>query len=588
MRNVRGLVIFVLVVAISGSTVAAARSCLDKDYGNSLVTPAAFIPSDSQNLLRTGNFTYLPGAHYINNRNALDISPINLRIVSQEGASDQANPPVNLYGTRLNITDSDFTVRAQISNLDSSTAALQLYGKVPIIADEFRIERGSVRAEISGNTLTIKTWANPDQNSLSNLGNQTKNQTPNMIKTFKINNLDNTTNNLSLDISKVGARLHFIVNDVDLGTVPTGNIFDSKQVWFGFDAKNGSWQLTNLSVSGDIKVVDASKDPTQTTNVKSLQQLNKLRPDFKIGAAMALGPAVSDPDYAKVAFGGNFGTLTTENALKWQFTEPQENTFTYREADALVDIAKKNDMSVSGHTLVFAEANPAWVTNLPVDTSSDKQKVEAVMINHITNLVSHYSGKIALWDVVNEPINDDDNGLRNHIWYKAMGEDYIAKAFTAAHNADPDAKLFINEYGLENDGDRWDTLFSLVSKLKSNGVPIDGVGFQSHIYDESDAINVGELKQHIRQLADIGLVSRISEMDVIDDPGVNWQSNQYANVFDACYSDPSCISFTTWGVSDRYDYFIDDDRSIQQGYDFLWDENMNPTLAESNINNLIR
>jgi len=135
---------------------------------------------------------------------------------------------------------------------------------------------------------------------------------------------------------------------------------------------------------------------------------------------------------------------------------------------------------------------------------------------------------------------------------------------------------------LESNGERWDTFLALVTKLKKAGVPIDGVGFQAHIYESGDKINTNILKTHIQQLAKIGIKSRISEMDVYDDDGTATQAKQYANVFTACISEPNCKSWTTWGVSDRYDMFKDEGE-VNYGHDFLWDDKMRSTKALTSI-----
>jgi endo-1,4-beta-xylanase len=207
--------------------------------------------------------------------------------------------------------------------------------------------------------------------------------------------------------------------------------------------------------------------------------------------------------------------------------------------------------------------------------------------------MGHYKGKIASWDVVNEPLADydefEDGALyRDHIWYKAMGSDYIATAFKEARKTDPKAQLFINEYGLEEDGDRWDAFLKLVTELKLAGVPIDGVGFQAHVYDTSDAVNPTVLRKHIQALAKIGLKSRISENDVLNDKGTAWQANQFASTLKACFEEPACVSYTTWGFSDRYDTFKDDDGSIQYGEDLPWDKNVQPTPAVQKMKDALK
>jgi endo-1,4-beta-xylanase len=169
-----------------------------------------------------------------------------------------------------------------------------------------------------------------------------------------------------------------------------------------------------------------------------------------------------------------------------------------------------------------------------------------------------------------------------------MGEDYIKIAFAAARKADPQAKLFINEYGLEQDGDRWNTFLSLVTRLKAEGVPIDGVGLQAHVYDiENDAIDPPTLRAHIQSLAQLGLIVRISEMDVDSRGGTELQAQQYAAALDTCLTEVACVSWTTWGVSDAYNMWQDDERRLQYGQDLLWDSQYRPTKALARLTTIL-
>ena len=140
---------------------------------------------------------------------------------------------------------------------------------------------------------------------------------------------------------------------------------------------------------------------------------------------------------------------------------PLPGVYDFHEGDALVALAQQHGLKVHGHTLVFGEANPRWVRDLPA------AQLEQTMTDHIAHVVGHYKGKVSSWDVVNEPFDDTEwDQLRPHLWERAMGESYIQKAFAAAHAADPNALLFMNDYGLEVDGDRWNALLALVNKLK--------------------------------------------------------------------------------------------------------------------------
>lgn len=521
---------------------------------------------DASDLLR-GQWSYLPGAQKATS--GLTMQPEAFAIVKQDGSAGQSNTPVNLFGTHLEGV-SDFTITAHLSTVHGKVG-MQLYGQVPIIADEFRVGRPSLRLELDSNKLNISLWS----------GSQ---QTPTLTQSFTAT----VDAKPQLTVTHSGNQLSVAIGGQTLTTFSDSGVFKDGMVWFGFDASDGTFALDALNAKGvngkTFRTVDSSTMQVSSVGGDALQALaSKKRSDFTIGAAMALAPAVSDAAYAQTAFGGNFGALTPENAMKWQFTEPQKGVFDFKEGDALVALAKRHNMKVQGHTLVFAEANPRWVREVP------KDQLEQVMTNHIKEVVGHYKGQVASWDVVNEPFDDDEwDQLRPHLWYQAMGQGYIAKAFTAARQADPNALLFMNEYGIEEDGDRWDALLALVTKLKQQGVPIDGVGFQAHVYESGDKISASVLRKHIQQLAAIGVKARVSEMDVYDEDGTAVQSQQFSTILKACLDEPNCISWTTWGVSDRYDYFIDDDGSIQQGHDFLWDENMKPTPAVTALLQVLR
>jgi endo-1,4-beta-xylanase len=513
-------------------------------------------------------WSYLPGSKR-EGGSGLRIMPYDFKIVQQDGSGGQPNYPVNEYGVHLEKA-TNFTVTAGLRDVQGK-AAMALYGRLPIIADEFRVERGSIRAEIAGNTLNVRLWD----------GNQ---QQPVIAQSLPLlaANAAHT-----LTITHADGHIHVMVDGQQVTSVSDSGIFADGFVWLGFDATDKSFELDSLEAKGvgnaTFKVADsATLHVTQVND--GLQALAaKKRANFNVGAAMALTPAVSDPAYAAAAFSGNFGILTTENALKWQFTEPVRGSYDFKEADALVQLAARHNIKVHGHTLVFGEANPAWVQNTP------KDQLQTVMADHITKTMTHFKGKIYSWDVVNEPFDDTNwDQFRQNIWYKALGEGYIATAFRTAHQADPNALLFMNEYGIEEDGNRWNNFLALVTRLKKDGVPINGVGFQSHVYEAGDKINAVVLRKHIQQLAAIGVQSRVSEMDVYSEDGQGVQASQFSSILQACLAEPSCVSWTTWGVSDRYDYFIDDDGSIQQGNDFLWDENVRPTPAVKALQDVLR
>lgn len=567
--------ILLLVFGVSGIVLAKNNKRM-----NNVVQSANLISTKTD--LLSGQWQYLNSANKTDK--GLEIVASDYRIVEQDGSGGQANPPVNLYGTYLNV-NGDFQINTKLTGV-TDNASVRFYGKVPVINDEFRVEPPSSELVINKDKLTINMWDGRTSSKLSL-------SPPAQSKTFNIVSSDN----YDIAYKHLGNKVEVEINGKKVASVSDLSIYKQNQLWFGASTNKGSFTISELSVApinkGKVAVLDSSKlkiEPKE--GVKYLaSQASLKRPGFLVGGALALGPSVGDSQYAEVAYGGNLNLMTTENALKWQFIHTEPNTYNFKEADALVELAHRHNIKVHGHTLVFSEANPMWVKNLPTGSDADKQAVKKVMTDHITQVVSRYKGKISSWDVVNEPMADyddmtDDSYLRSNKWLDAMGEDYIATAFKAAHLADPNAQLFINDYGLEFDGDRWDNLLKVVTNLKKQGVPIDGVGFEAHVYEAGDKIDPKVLKSHIEKLESLGLKARVSEIDVYDDDGKDVQAKQYLDVFNVCISTPNCISFTSWGVSDRYDTYKEDD-TYYYGHDYLWDDNMRPTKALNDIMNYL-
>ena len=524
------------------------------------------VPVATETNVLDGQWRYMPGARVT--ATGLLIQHAGFAIVEQSGSIGQTNPPVNEIGTHAQVAG-DFVVDATIRDA-TGPADLQLYGEPPTIQDEFRMPAESVQlqVDIEKGQLTVTEW-----DGASYLPVETK------AFVFEPTGAPN------IAVKRTNTTLAFLVNNKELGTLPEHGIFDSHEVWFGADAPkaDSQWFLSKLGLRGIngsvVNTVDTSSlkiDGSSKTD--SLQDLaRKKRFGFLLGAAIATKPLATDPAYATTAF-GNFGSMTTENALKWQFTEPQPGHYTFQEGDALVKLAGQNNVAVHGHALVWAEANPRWVTTLPTVTTEQKVAVEKAMVDHVKTQAGHFGDKIASWDVVNEPL-DDSGRLRDSVWLRAMGEGYIDKAFVATHAAAPRAKLFMNMYGAEMPGTIRDNYVALAKRLLSRGVPIDGVGLQMHVYERGDKVSSAELTKTIDMFKALGLQVRISEIDVYSDDGQAVQAEQYASALESCVNNDACVSYTTWGVSDRYDYWKNDDGSIKQGQDFLWDKNMNPTPA---------
>jgi GH35 family endo-1,4-beta-xylanase len=247
-----------------------------------------------------------------------------------------------------------------------------------------------------------------------------------------------------------------------------------------------------------------------------------------------------------------FNILTPENQLKFDATEPQQNTFSFAAGDMHVQFAQAHGMEIHGHNLVWHNQLPSWVTG----TTWTAATLTAAMNNHIDNVVGHYKGKIAIWDVVNEGLNDDGT-LRTSIWETTIGPQYIALAFQRARTDDPNAILVYNDFNIETVNAKSNALFSMVSTFKQQGIPIDAIGLQMHL--TSGGIDISSLTTNMQRFAQLGLQIYITEMDVrygtpISTANLQAQATIYQNVLNACLQQPACKGLQTWGFTDKYSW----------------------------------
>jgi endo-1,4-beta-xylanase len=245
--------------------------------------------------------------------------------------------------------------------------------------------------------------------------------------------------------------------------------------------------------------------------------------------------------------GAQFNSLTPGNAMKWGSVEPTRGSYNWAEADQIVNFAEAHGQQVRGHTLVWHSQNPSWLTN----GTWTAAQLGQLMNDHIATEVGRYKGRLAAWDVVNEPFNEDGT-YRQTLWYNGLGTGYIAQALTAARAADPAAKLYINDYNVEGVNAKSTALYNLVKSLKEQGVPIDGVGLQAHLI-------VGQvpstLQQNIQRFADLGVDVAITELDIrmalpSDSTKLAQQAADYKAVMNACVAVARCAGVTVWGFTD--------------------------------------
>ena len=286
-----------------------------------------------------------------------------------------------------------------------------------------------------------------------------------------------------------------------------------------------------------------------------------------LNAAMTTAHFGQDPFY-QARFTQLFDGLTPENELKWASTEPQQGQFTFEAGDRIVNWAIANGKAVRGHVLVWDYQNSGYVTD-PKDFYLLKHhwkraELIAVMQEHILNVVAHFRGRVPMWDVVNEAFNNDGS-YKDNLWYQVIGPEYIALAFRLAHQADPQAKLFYNDLGYEVGGPHTDAVLNMVRSLREQGVPIDGVGFESH-FNIAAGFITERMRPVLQAFANLGLAEEITELDVDTGPGgadkLAAEAEVYRQVARACVEQIACQRVTTWGYTDRYSWIGSDRQAL--------------------------
>ncbi|WP_258101471.1 endo-1,4-beta-xylanase [Marinoscillum pacificum] len=293
----------------------------------------------------------------------------------------------------------------------------------------------------------------------------------------------------------------------------------------------------------------------------------------------------------------HFVSMTPENVMKMGPIHPKEDEYNWSSADDIVEFAKENELKMRGHALCWHNQVPDWIFTNDENQYVSKEMLLERLKNHIMTVVSRYKGSVYAWDVVNEAISDSkDEFYRNTKWYEICGEEFIAKAFEYAHQADPNADLFYNDYEVINPVKR-EKIYQLVKKLKDSGVPITGIGIQGHwsIYEPTEET----LRETIEKFTSLGLKVQITELDVSVYPKehtlrekLESDSDQFTEeqkelqikqyemifkVFREYKQDLNAVTF--WNISDKYswlDHFPVPDR---KDYPLLFDQNHQPKEA---------
>ncbi|MBT0770227.1 endo-1,4-beta-xylanase [Kineosporia sp. J2-2] len=281
-----------------------------------------------------------------------------------------------------------------------------------------------------------------------------------------------------------------------------------------------------------IAVMSAFGQSAQAANTLGGSAAEKGR---YFGAAIAAG-RLSDSTYNSILT-REFNSVTPENEMKWDATEPSRGSFSYTGGDQILNKGVSMGARVRGHALLWHSQQPGWAQSL---SGSD---LRSAAINHVTKVATHYKGKIYAWDVVNEAFADGSSGARRDSNLQRTGNDWIEAAFRAARSADPAAKLCYNDYNTDGVNAKSTGVYNMVKDFKARGVPIDCVGFQSHLGTSIP----GDYQANLQRFADLGVDVQITELDVAQ--GSN-QAGTYASVVKSCLAISRCTGITVWGIRD--------------------------------------
>jgi endo-1,4-beta-xylanase len=296
-----------------------------------------------------------------------------------------------------------------------------------------------------------------------------------------------------------------------------------------------------------------------------------------------------------------FSAVTPGNEMKWGVVEPAKGVFDWSGADRLVSFAEQHDQLVRGHVLLWHNQLPAWLTTGVTNGTISNAQLADLLHQHITTEVSRYRGRIWQWDVANEFFTDSNPSVINpgDFWISHLGPGIIADAFRWAHQADPRALLFYNDYniaGEDGSNAKSDAVYAFVKQLLAQGVPINGVGDQGHLDTQYGFPT--QMTQDLQRFASLGLKVAITEADVrtfVDGPTTQVptdhlatfaQPYEFSQMLDACLAVPQCISFTVWGFSDA-DSWIPG-FFTGEGYATPYDVNLQPKPAFFALQNDLR
>jgi endo-1,4-beta-xylanase len=396
------------------------------------------------------------------------------------------------------------------------------------------------------------------------------------------------TDPIDLEVARIGSQIVVFVNGFQIGSFADPGLFASGQMYFGFNVAPGN-TLDVLALAAAMPAgsnVSLSALDLQVAHRTGSGLRDLVAPSGLLIGAAADAPYFTDPNYVQ-ALGGEYSLIVPENDLKFAETEPALNQFSFCAADQLLAFAQANSMKMRGHNLVWAQNLPNWIAG----GNYSSAQTASILQEHINTVVGHYKGKLVDWDVVNEALsNAAPYGLdQTSYWYMQLGGSYLDTAFALAHAADPNAKLFYNDYGGEGLGGKSDAIYALAQGMIGRGVPINGVGLEMHL-TLSGPPSESDISANMARLGALGLEVHVSEMDVRLAVGANGnasaadlasQATLYRNVLSACQANSNCTAFLTWGVTDLHSWIPSSFPGF--GVGLLLDGQYNPKPAYTSV-----
>ncbi|KAJ4402343.1 hypothetical protein N0V82_010789 [Gnomoniopsis sp. IMI 355080] len=330
-------------------------------------------------------------------------------------------------------------------------------------------------------------------------------------------------------------------------------------------------RFSSIVISGLL----AGLSPLASAQAQSQQGLHEL---FQAAGKLFFGTATdtnnfNDTAYMNVLNNRNeFGIVVPENSMKWQPTEPTQDNFQFTNPDQVRALAVRNNMMFRCHTLTWFQQLPQFITT----TAWTRNSLTAAIQTHISNVVGHYKGSCYSWDVVNEALNDGNGTFRNSVFFTTLGTDFIPISFKAAEAADPDAKLYYNDFSLEFDSSKTAAALDIVRLVQNSSARIDGVGFQGH-FTAGGTPSAQSLMGVFNKFTSLGVEVAVTELDIrltlpSNASTVEQQAKDYVSVTNACLGTPKCVGIVVWQFTDKYSWVPS--TFAGTGEACLYDENM--------------